>query len=65
MKGQRNCRNENGIFITVSDAMLACNYSRKIVMKTAEESNSIIRVGRSVRINKQKWLDYLQVQYGN
>lgn len=47
-------------FGTIRDAMEISRLGRASVMRIADSSNSIIRIGRSVRIDLQKFENALQ-----
>lgn len=48
------------IYITVANARAVAQLSRNTVMKIAENADAIIRVGRSVRIEREKFLNALK-----
>lgn len=48
------------VYITVANARTIAQLSRNTVMKIAENAEAIIRIGRSVRIDKEKFLNALK-----
>lgn len=48
------------VYITVANARTIAQLSRNTVMKIAENAEAIIRIGRSVRIDREKFLNALK-----
>lgn len=49
--------------ITKKQTCALANLGKDTVMRLAEEANAIIRIGRSVRIIRKKFFDYLEETY--
>lgn len=49
--------------ITPKQTCALSNYGKDMVMRLAKEANAIIRIGRSVRIIRKKFFDYLEETY--
>lgn len=58
-------RSDEALYKTVDQIMRETNLCRGNVMKIASESDSILRIGRAVRINVKKFYDYLEMEYGS
>ncbi|SEQ71859.1 hypothetical protein SAMN02910369_02316 [Lachnospiraceae bacterium NE2001] len=58
-------RSDEALYKTVDQLMRETNLCRGNVMKIASESDSILRIGRAVRINVKKFYDYLEMEYGS
>lgn len=56
--------NPNGVFNTVQDACSELNLSRSALMKFASDSESILRIGRTIRINMPKLREFLDSRCG-
>lgn len=50
---------EDGIFITIETASRLTNLGRNTVRKLAQEGNAARKIGKSFRINRQVFLNYL------
>lgn len=55
-----NTTNQPAMFITVLTAMELISASRKTTMRVAEDAGAIIHIGRSVRIDREKFLNALK-----
>lgn len=64
MKMNKPVRHEDALYRTVDQVMKETNMSRGKVMQVANEADSLIRVGRLVRINAEKFYKYLNMEYG-
>ena len=58
-------RSDEALYKTVDQIMRETNLCRGNVMKIASESDSILKIGRAVRINVKKFYDYLEMEYGS
>lgn len=56
-------RNSNAVYKTVSQIMKETNLCRNSVMRIAAEADSLIRIGRAVRINSLKFYNYMETEY--
>lgn len=56
-------RNDDALYRTVDQVMKETNLCRQTVMRIAEEAESVLRIGRSVRINTVKLYDYMEKEY--
>lgn len=56
-------RNDNGRYLTVPQIMSKTNLSRGLVIRLAEEAGAVIRIGRAVRINAEKFYKYVEFEY--
>ena len=56
-------RNEEARFITPEMAKSKYNLSRKLIVEIARESGSLIKYGRTVRIDTKKFDEYFTSQY--
>ena len=56
-------RNKNATLRTVTQMMADTNFCRDTVVRLAEESESIIRVGRAIRIDAAKFFEYVSREY--
>lgn len=56
-------RNENGELITVSQTSNLSNLCENTVRKIAEESGAVRKIGRSYRINRKIFFDYIERVY--
>ena len=52
------------IFATVPEAMEIARLGRKTVMKVAESSGALLRIGRSVRIDLERFEEALRKYQG-
>lgn len=52
-------KNENAVFITIDTASRLTNLGRNTVRRLAQESNAARKIGKSFRINRQVFLDYI------
>ena len=50
---------EEPVFITLENASQLCSLSRNTVRKRAKECGAARKIGKSFRINKQIFLEYL------
>ena len=49
--------------ITKKQTCTLANLGKDTVMRLAKEANAIVRIGRSVRIIRKKFFDYLEEKY--
>ena len=56
-------RSYDGELLTVPQTCEASNFGRDTVMRLAKEANAIIKVGRSVRIIRNKFFSYVEEEY--
>lgn len=56
-------RNQDGILITLTQACQESNLGATTVRRIAEESRAVRKVGRSYRINKSIFFDYIEEIY--
>ena len=56
-------RNDEGRYLTVKQMMAQSNLCRSKVMKMAEEAGAILRIGRLIRINYEKFFEYTDREY--
>ena len=56
-------RNEEALYKTVDQMKQATNLCRSNVMKIANEAETVIRIGRAVRINSEKFYKYMDIVY--
>ncbi|MBR1773548.1 MAG: hypothetical protein IJ749_06570 [Eubacterium sp.] len=57
-------RNDDAIYRTVDQIKNETNLSRGKIMALAEESKSLIRINRIVRIRADKFYEYVEEKYG-
>ena len=57
-------RNDEAMYRTVEQISKDTNINRKKIVKLAEKSNSMIRIGRMIRIRADKFYEYLEKVYG-
>ncbi len=50
---------DDGIFITIEAASRLTNLGRNTVRKLAQEGNAARKIGKSFRINRQVFLNYI------
>lgn len=50
---------EEAVFITIDAACHLTNLGKNTVRKLAQEANAARKIGKSFRINREKFLDYL------
>ncbi|MCI8724686.1 MAG: helix-turn-helix domain-containing protein [Hungatella sp.] len=62
MKALRN-RNANGELLTMTQACEASNLGKTTVRKIAEEAGAARKIGRSYRINKKLFFDFIDRNY--
>ena len=55
--------NPQGKFFTYQQMAEDSNLGINTVMRLAKESNSIIRIGRTVRVNPEKFSKYIIAEY--
>lgn len=55
--------NPQGKFFTYQQMAEDSNLGINTVMRLAKESNSIIRIGRTVRVNPEKFYKYIIAKY--
>ena len=65
MRMNKPVRSDEALYKTVDQIMRETNLCRGNVMKIASESDSILKIGRAVRINVKKFYDYLEMEYGS
>lgn len=56
-------RNENGELLTVQQTCQLSNLGQTMVRQLAEESMAVRRIGRSYRINKKIFFEYIETMY--
>lgn len=56
-------RNDDAIYKTVEQVMKETNICRRSLLKLASEADSLIRIGRIIRINTTKFYEYLEKEY--
>lgn len=56
---KRKNLSEDAVFITVDTASRLTNLGRNTVRKLAQEGNAARKIGKSFRINKKIFLDYV------
>lgn len=56
-------RDENGELITVQQACMLSNLGCGTVRKLAEEASAVRKIGKSYRINRNKFFDYIEEAY--
>ena len=60
---QKPDRNENARYLTIPQMMRETNLGRDLVNRLAEEADAVIRIGRAVRINADKFYKYVEFEY--
>lgn len=50
---------EEAVFITINAACHLTNLGKNTVRKLAQEANAARKIGKSFRINRKKFLDYV------
>lgn len=60
---KRESNNTRGELVTVNQMAETCNLGTSTTRKIAEESGSMRHIGRSVRINRRIFLDYIEAIY--
>lgn len=63
LKMLKPVRNDDALYRTVDQVIKETNLCRQTVMRIAEEAESVLRIGRSVRINTVKLYDYMEKEY--
>ena len=58
-------RNDEAIYKTIDQLMKETNLCRRMVLRIASEADSIIRIGRAVRINSPKFYKYMEMEYSD
>ncbi len=56
-------RNQDGVLITLTQACQESNLGAIAVRKNAEESGAVRKIGRSYRIKKSIFFDYIEKVY--
>ncbi len=56
-------RNKNGELITLTQACELTNLGSSTVRKMAEESKAVRKIGKSYRIKKNVFFDYIEKEY--
>lgn len=56
-------RNQDGMLITLTQACQESNLGSTAVRKIAEESGAVRKIGRSYRIKKNVFFDYIEKEY--
>lgn len=56
-------RNENGELLTIQQTCQLSNLGQTMVRQLAEESGAVRRIGRSYRINKKIFFEYIEMMY--
>lgn len=57
------CDNINGELLTVEQAQSLSNLGMHSVRKIAQEAGAVRRIGRSYRINKKIFFEYIEKMY--
>ena len=55
--------NPKGRLLTYQQVAENSNLGINTVMRLAKESNSIVRIGRTVRVNPEKFYEYILAKY--
>lgn len=50
---------DDAVFITIDAACRLTNLGKNTVRKLSEEANAARKIGKSLRINRQRLLDYI------
>lgn len=58
-----NYKNAEGDLLTVIQACEIFNLGRATVTRLAKESHSYVKIGKSVRIIRKKFFDYIEATY--
>lgn len=56
-------RNQDGVLITLTQACQESNLGATTVRRIAEEAGAVRKIGRSYRIKKSVFLDYIEAVY--
>lgn len=56
-------RNQDGVLITLTQACQESNLGATTVRRIAEEAGAVRKIGRSYRIKKNVFLDYIEAVY--
>lgn len=56
-------RNQDGVLITLTQACQESNLGATTVRRIAEEAGAVRKIGRSYRIKKSVFLDYIEEVY--
>ena len=56
-------RHEQALYRTIDQIMRETNLCRGTVVKIAEDADSVLRIGRAVRINAEKFYKYFELIY--
>lgn len=56
-------RNEYGELITMQQTAELSNLGMSTVRKIAQEADAVVRIGKSVRIKRRKFFDYIDATY--
>lgn len=56
-------RNENGELLTIQQTCQLSNLGQTMVRQLAEKSGATRRIGRSYRINKKIFFEYIETMY--
>ena len=56
--------NANAVFRTIQGIKAETNLSRKLIMQIAEEAGAIVRYGRVIRIDAERFYEYLRKEAG-
>ncbi len=56
-------RNQNGVLITLTQACQDSNLGATAVREIARKSGAARKIGRSYRINKDIFFDYIEKEY--
>lgn len=56
-------RHEQALYRTIDQIMSETNLCRGTVMKIAEDADAVLRIGRAVRINAEKFYKYFELIY--
>ena len=58
--GKSKYRNDQGVLITVEQAAMAFNLGIKSIRLRAKECGAELKIGKSIRIDREKLLAYLR-----
>ncbi|SNU04656.1 hypothetical protein SAMN06297422_101199 [Lachnospiraceae bacterium] len=56
-------RNDKARYLTVPQIMSETNLCRGNVLRLAEEADALIRIGRAVRVNAERFYRYIEIEY--
>ena len=56
-------RNQDGVLITLTQACQESNLGATVVRRIAEDSGAVRKIGRSYRIKRSIFFDYIEKEY--